>query len=193
VAVESSATAWKPTVRYIAAPTAPAKKGFGAWRIASDFESLRPTRFHPACVEVVELSSSLVSAMTEPGFYPHGPAQVELRQTHISYVFLAGDYVYKIKKPVRFTFLDYSTLEKRRYFCLEELRLNRRLAPRIYLAVVPISRDVNRFVPEDARLPAVEYAVKMVRLPEERMLDRLVSEGRAGNEDIDAIVAKLAA
>jgi hypothetical protein len=131
--------------------------------------------------------------MTEPGFYPHRPASVELRQTHISYVFLAGEYVYKIKKPVRFAFLDYSTLEKRRHFCREELRLNRRLAPRIYLAVVPIARDGNRFVPEDSGLPAVEHAVKMLRLPEERMLDRLVIERRAGKEDIDAIIEKLAA
>ncbi|MGH7765964.1 MAG: AAA family ATPase [Candidatus Binatia bacterium] len=131
--------------------------------------------------------------MTEPGFYPHGPAKVELRQTHISYVFLAGEYVYKVKKPVRFAFLDYSTLEKRRHFCGEELRLNRRLAPKIYLDVVPIGRDGSRFVPEAAHLRAVEYAVKMLCLPEERMLNRLLSEGRAGREDIRAIVEKLAA
>jgi aminoglycoside phosphotransferase family enzyme/predicted kinase len=146
---------------------------------------------------VTETFPPLISAMTEAGFYPHRPSQVELRQTHISYVFLAGDYVYKVKKAVRFAFLDYSTLEKRGHFCHEELRLNRRLAPKIYLGVVPIRRQEDGFrlgdeSPDNDLPTAVEYAVKMQRLPEERMLNRLLVEGRAGRDDVQAIIEKLA-
>ena len=72
----------------------------------------------------------LIRAMLEADFYPHRPAHIELEQTHISFVLLAGDRVYKVKKPVRFAFLDFSTLERRRHYCHEEVRLNRRLAPR---------------------------------------------------------------
>ena len=82
----------------------------------------------------------LIAEMLRPEFYPNKPAEVELRQTHISYVFIAGDRVYKIKKNVKFPFLDYSTLDKRRHFCAEEVRLNRRLAPNTYLGTVGISR-----------------------------------------------------
>ncbi len=76
--------------------------------------------------------SPLVAAMLRREFYPDKPAEVELRQTHISYVFIAGARVYKVKKNVKFPFLDYSTLDKRRHFCAEEVRLNRRLAPNTY-------------------------------------------------------------
>ena len=85
-----------------------------------------------------------MSAMLEPGFYPKRPSKVTHKETHISHVFLTDDLVYKVKKAVRFSFLDYSTLAKRRHFLNEELRLNRRLAPSVYLAVMPISFDVNR-------------------------------------------------
>ncbi|HRT71108.1 MAG TPA: hypothetical protein P5308_07095, partial [Syntrophales bacterium] len=80
----------------------------------------------------------LVEAMADPRFYPHRPDRVELVQTHISYIFIAGDLVFKVKKAVDFGFLDFTTLEKRRYYCQEELRLNRRLAPEAYLEVVAV-------------------------------------------------------
>lgn len=138
---------------------------------------------------------ALAAAMREPGFYPHRPASVEFKQTHISYLFLAGEYVYKVKKPVRFPFLDYSTLEKRLHFCREEVRLNRRLAPDVYLGVARISRapDGYRLDDADAKtdMPPVEYAVRMVRLPEERLLDRLAASGRVTPEEIRAIARKL--
>src|SRR5512144_1451314 len=108
----------------------------------------------------------VVAAMLEAGFYPHRPPRVELVQTHISYVFLAGDQVFKLKKPVRFAFLDFTTLERRRHFCREEVRLNRRLAPDVYLGVRALRRDGDsyRWTDEgDAR--AVEYLVHMRRLP----------------------------
>src|SRR6476646_8242204 len=82
--------------------------------------------------------SNIVSAMLRPELYPDHPRAVALRQTHVSYVFLAGDYVYKIKQPVRFAFLDASTLARRHQLCREEVRLNRRLAPDVDLGVVPI-------------------------------------------------------
>ncbi len=71
----------------------------------------------------------IIESMSQTDFYPHCPEKVELVQTHISYVFIAGDFVYKVKKPVNFGFLDFTTLEKRKFFCEEELRLNKRLAP----------------------------------------------------------------
>ena len=79
--------------------------------------------------------------MSRPEFYPDRPASIERRETHISLVFLAGAHVYKLKKPVRFAFIDCSTLERRRRLCFEEVRLNRRLAPSVYLGVVPVARS----------------------------------------------------
>src|SRR5690348_3947700 len=82
----------------------------------------------------------LIQQMLQPGFYPHAVTEpIELIQTHISYVLLTGDYVYKLKKPVNFGFLDFSTLEKRQHFCHEELRLNQRGAAGLYLEVLPVT------------------------------------------------------
>jgi len=130
--------------------------------------------------------ASLISAMQEPGFYPQPPHAVEFRQTHISCVFLAGEWVYKIKKPVHFSFVDYSTLELRYHFCQEEVRLNRRLTPRVYLGVLPITQRGDGFVlgahPAERFDPeAAEYAVKMRRLPDDRSLERLVRGGQIHN------------
>lgn len=140
--------------------------------------------------------AAVVEAMKRPEFYPHRPRRVEFRQTHISCVFLAGDVVYKIKKPVRFPFLDCSTLDRRRHFCLEEVRLNRRLAPDVYLAVHSIKTDRGRLVlgPEvSERDPsAVEYAVKMRRLPDDRMLGRLAAANRLKSGTVRAIAEKIA-
>lgn len=146
--------------------------------------------------------SPLIEAMRQPDFYPGCPPRVELRQTHISYVFLAGEFVYKVKKPVRFTFLDYSTLDKRHHFCQEEVRLNRRLAPSVYLGVLPIIELQGRFIfgngaemaepsKAKAKAKAIEYVVKMRRLPEDRMLDTMVRNEKIGAEEIDAITQRL--
>jgi uncharacterized protein len=137
----------------------------------------------------------LIKAMSCAEFYPHRPASVEFRQTHLSYVFLAGGYVYKVKKAVRFPFVDCSTLAARYGFCLDEVRLNRRLAPRVYLGVCPLVAERNVFAIADLDTTparAVEYAVKMVRLPDERMLDRAVAKGLADSRIVRAIAAKLA-
>jgi hypothetical protein len=135
----------------------------------------------------------LIAAMLRPEFYPHRPAAVELVQTHISYVLLAGDQVYKVKKPVRFSFLDFSTLERRRHFCHEEVRLNRRLAPGVYRGVVAIVRDGETFrLAPDAAAAAVEYAVHMRRLPAGRTLDQLLEHDQVIPEMMDALAIRLA-
>ena len=131
-----------------------------------------------------------------PEFYPCSAARVELKQTHISYVFLAGESVYKVKKPVHFSFLDCSDLHSRYFFCTEEVRLNTRLSPRVYLGVFAILESADGFVlgPEvRAEHPdAVEYAVKMRRLPDDRMLDRLLAAGRVDGGTIRAIAERVA-
>jgi aminoglycoside phosphotransferase family enzyme/predicted kinase len=141
--------------------------------------------------------SSLIAAMSRPEFFSERPDSVELVQTHISCVFIAGNFVYKIKKPVRFAFLDYSTLEQRYHFAQEEVRLNRRLAPDIYLGVFPILYREGGFAlgaEESAGLggsDVAEYAVKMRRLPEDRILERMVGEKRAGKADMVRIAERL--
>ncbi|MEO8602064.1 MAG: AAA family ATPase [bacterium] len=134
----------------------------------------------------------LVEAMRQARFYPEPPARVDVVQTHISVVFLAGEQVYKLKKPVRFAFLDFSTLERRRHFCHEEVRLNRRLAGDTYRGVVAIVSHGDGFAlaPADAA-DAVEYAVHMRRLPAERMLTHLLAHDDVSPALIDRIAARL--
>ncbi len=129
--------------------------------------------------------------MMEPEFYPKPPPAVTHKETHISHLFFAGDLVYKIKKPVRYSFLDFSSLAKRRHFLNEELRLNRRLAPSVYLAVVPIVRNVSAWRLSAEGEPA-EYALVMRRLPEKRMLPFLL-ETRQVTPDMMRELAELIA
>ena len=133
----------------------------------------------------------LVSAMLEPGFYPKRPSKVAHKETHISHLFLTDDLVYKVKKAVRFSFLDYSTLAKRRHFLNEELRLNRRLAPSVYLAVMPISFDATGWRLGGWSGPA-EYTLVMRRLPERRMLPFLLDSGQLTPEMMRAVGEVLA-
>ena len=135
--------------------------------------------------------SELVSAMLEPRFYPKRPSQVTHKETHISHVFLTDDLVYKVKKAVRFSFLDYSTLGKRRHFLNQELRLNRKLAPSVYLAVMPISFDSTGWQLGGLSEP-VEYTLVMRRLPERRMLPFLLDSGQLTPEMMRAVAEVLA-
>ena len=130
--------------------------------------------------------------MLDPAFYPHRPGRVELRETHISWVFLAGGLAYKVKKPVRFPFLDYGTLGRRHRMCREEVRLNLSLAPDYYLGVGSIARRDGRLelAPEDDR-DAVEYVVEMRAIPEALTLDRLANEGALSESHIDAVARRL--
>ncbi|MBI1884822.1 MAG: AAA family ATPase [Chloroflexi bacterium] len=133
----------------------------------------------------------LVRRLLDPAAYPHPVDGVELIQTHISYVFLAGDYVYKVKKPVDFRFLDYSTLRKRLYYCHQEVRLNSRLCPDTYLGVVAI-REQGGAVRVEGPGRVLEYAMKMRRLPQERMLDRLLATGEADRTMVERLAERLA-
>jgi len=135
---------------------------------------------------------SHIEALLSPSVYRHPVDRVELIQTHISYVFLAGDYVYKVKKPVDMGFLDYTTLEKRHFYCQEEVRLNRRLCSEVYLDVVTVSVQDGR-VSLDGEGEVVDYAVKMKRLPEDRMMERLLLEGAVTGDMLQRLTGKLAA
>ena len=132
----------------------------------------------------------VVAALATPDFYPHRPRTVEYVQTHISHVFLAGPYVYKLKKAVRFPFLDFSTAELRRHFCLEEVRLNRRLAPGVYLDVLPVVRGAGGGPALGAAGEALDHVVWMRRLPPGALLvNRL---GESPSQAIDELAAVLA-
>ncbi|MEX0599833.1 MAG: hypothetical protein WD205_04255, partial [Rhodothermales bacterium] len=137
-------------------------------------------------------ANDLIDVLRSPEAYPHDPESVQVKQTHASWVFLVDAYVYKIKKPVSLGFLDFSTLEKRKHFCEQEVRLNRRLCPDLYLGVVPISRSKDGYVLEDDR-DIVEYAVKMRRLDGGAFAVDLVDEERLETSDLDRVVDVLAA
>ena len=134
--------------------------------------------------------SSIFAAMERPEFYPHPVSEIEKRETHISKVFLTGRYVYKIKKPVDLGFLDFTTLEKRRYYCHQEVTLNRRLAPDVYLDVIPITLQDNRYFLAGSGLP-VEYAVKMRQLPDDCSMRRMLRRGEIDKTKIHQLAQKL--
>ncbi len=133
----------------------------------------------------------LLAALAHPESYPEPVNRVEVRQTHLSVVFLAGAHAYKIKKPVRFPFVDFSTLERRQFFCAEEVRLNRRLAPGVYLGVVPIMRTEGGCKVEGEG-PIVEWAVKMRRLNEDDSLGRRLAAGTLPAGQLQQVAQRLA-
>jgi aminoglycoside phosphotransferase family enzyme/predicted kinase len=120
----------------------------------------------------------LIDALSRPDAYPHPVAAVEVRQTHLSVVFLAGDRAYKVKKPVDHGFVDFTTLARRRHFCNEEVRLNRRLAPSVYRGVVAITGAGEEFR-VGGEGETLEWAVEMERLPDEAQLKQHVLCGQA--------------
>ncbi|MCX7097233.1 MAG: AAA family ATPase [Methylococcales bacterium] len=130
--------------------------------------------------------SELIHALLRADAYPHEVAAVSLIETHISWVLLTGTYAYKIKKPVNFGFLDFSTLERRRFFCQEELRLNRRLAADLYLDVLPITGTPEKpSIGGDGE--AIEYAVKMLQFPAACTLSELAEGRQLSAADCDQI------
>jgi len=131
-----------------------------------------------------------LEALLKPQAYPHKPHEVKIVQTQMSFVFLTGDYVYKVKKPVNLGYLDYTTLEKRRFFCHQEVDLNRRLCPNAYLDVVPLTED-SVGIHVERQGEAIEYAVKMRQLPQERMMDVLLPQGKVTKEMIARVAEKL--
>ncbi len=135
---------------------------------------------------------ALIASLRDPACYPHAVDRVDLEETHISWVLLAGDYAYKVKKPVRLPFLDFSTLAARRHFCEEELRLNRRTAPDLYLEVVPVARGADGGAQVGGPGEPVEYALKMRRFASADLADAMARRGALGAAQIDALAAALA-
>lgn len=133
-----------------------------------------------------------IGHLGRPGSYPELTSRVEVVETHMSVVFLTDEHVYKLKKPVRHAYLDFSTLEARRIDCLEEVRLNRRLAAPVYLGVVPLAATPEGLALEGGGAP-VEWLVKMRRLPRSSMLDHAMSQGTVTVEDIERCMKTLCA
>ena len=144
-----------------------------------------------APMDPAEQQRRLLDALADPARFPHPVERVERIETHISVVLLAGEFAYKIKKPLDVGFLDFSTLERRRHFCEEELRLNRRLAPDLYLEVLPITGT-----PEQPRLggegEAIEYALCMRRFPQEALLGARLARSELPAAVMDELAAELA-
>ncbi len=144
----------------------------------------------------------LVLALSTPAPFPGSPRSVECIQTHISAAFLVDDVVYKIKKPKHFLFLDFSSIDKRRHFCHEEVRLNSRMAPGVYQGVVPIlwkdgavrvSETLTASPSDRPEGDVLEWAVRMVRLPNDRTLGALIEGGRIGSTEIARLARRIAA
>ena len=135
---------------------------------------------------------TLIEHLKQPGVYPHPVDQVALLETHISAVLLAGEYAYKLKKPYNLGFLDFTTLEARKYYCEEEQRLNQRLAPDLYLGVVPITGSVD--APQWGGTGApIEYAVKMRRFPQQALLSNVLARNELQPAQLDALACRIAA
>lgn len=135
--------------------------------------------------------SQLIDGLSRPTAYPHAADSVVVHQTHISVVFLAGEFAYKVRKPVSLGFLDFSTLDRRRHDCEEEVRLNRRLAPDVYLGVVGITNSAER--PRIAgNGEVVEWAVQMRRLPEGVTLLDLLRRGELTKDLVERVAARVA-
>ncbi|WP_224962013.1 bifunctional aminoglycoside phosphotransferase/ATP-binding protein [Geomonas subterranea] len=138
------------------------------------------------------MDQKLIKSLLEAAAYPEPTAEVRLIETHVSYIFITDHFVYKVKKAVDFGFLDFTTLDRRRFYCGEEVRLNRRLCPEVYLGVVEL-RETPHGAGFTGGGKVIDYAVKMRRLPEERMLDRLLNEGGGGASDMVRIAKAVAA
>jgi len=132
----------------------------------------------------------VVEALMKPEAYDEEPGRIELVQTHISFVFLTRNFVYKVKKAVDLGFLDFTTLEKRRFFCKKELKLNRRLCGDMYLEVVPINR--SGIIKIKGEGETVEYAVKMKRIPQEKMMSKLLEQNKVDSKLVDRIAKIMA-
>ena len=128
--------------------------------------------------------------LLDPASYPHRPEEVSLIQTHISYVLIAGEYVYKLKKEVDFGFLDFSTFEKRKFYCEQELQLNRRLCPDIYLDLITVCTTDDGFS-LNGEGDIIEYGVKMARMEEKMMMVNVIGRGELKENDLDRIIDRL--
>jgi aminoglycoside phosphotransferase family enzyme len=130
--------------------------------------------------------SKMIDDLLQPSAYPEQTAKIKLAQTHISTVFIGDEYVYKIKKPVNFGFLDFSTLEKRKYYCEQEVELNSRFSEGVYLGVSPVTFDGTKHA-INGKGKIVDYAVKMRRLSDDDLLKTRFRGGTINSEDIARI------
>jgi aminoglycoside phosphotransferase family enzyme len=135
--------------------------------------------------------ADIVTVLSDPTAYPEPTKKVEIVQTQMSVVFLTDKLVYKIKKPVNLGYLDYTTLEKRQHLCEQEVRLNRRLCPEVYLGVAHITLEKGK-ITLDGRGEMIEYAVKMRKLPQNRMMDVLLAKNRVTPAMIVRVAEKVA-
>ena len=133
----------------------------------------------------------LIRELSSPEAYPEEPGDIHVMQTHISIIFLTGDRVFKVKKPVDFGFLDFTTLEKRHHFCKEEVELNRRLSPDLYLGVLPVTEEGGR-LRFGGSGPAVDYAVFMNRLNEDTLMSAMLERDEVTPEMMERVAAKVA-
>jgi uncharacterized protein len=155
-------------------------------------ETVNGLRDEMEIAPAVRTLADKVAYLSRPESYAEGTSAVEIVETHMSYVFLIDRLVYKLKKPVRYPFLDFSTLEARRSNCQEELRLNRRLARNVYLGVVPLALSSDGLHLDGTGRP-VEWLVKMRRLPRHLMLDHAIRESRVTEQDVARFARVLAA
>ena len=132
----------------------------------------------------------LQKVLLNPEIYPDHPRAIKFIETHISLLFLTGNYVYKVKKPVDFGFLDFTSLEKRKYFCEQEVTLNRRLSPNIYLGVVRITKEGKQIM-LGGKGELVEFAVMMKQIPEDFLMDKLLEKKQVTPKMIEAVSEKL--
>jgi aminoglycoside phosphotransferase family enzyme len=132
----------------------------------------------------------IVEALMKPEAYDEDPGSIELVQTHISFVFLTSNFAYKVKKAVNLGFLDFTTLEKRRFFCEKELELNKRLCGDMYLEVVPINK--SNIIKIKGKGETVEYAVKMKRMPQEKIMSKLLEKNKVDDRFVDRIAKIIA-
>jgi aminoglycoside phosphotransferase family enzyme len=136
------------------------------------------------------MQEQIVAALLKADAYDEDPGHVDLVQTHISFIFLTKNYAYKVKKAVDLGFLDFTTLEKRRYFCDQELQLNRRLCHDMYLEVVPITRSKGIRIKGEGEI--VDYAVKMVRMPDAKLMSKLLQANLVDKKLIDSLARIIA-
>jgi uncharacterized protein len=145
----------------------------------------------PVDVAYAAEDTEVLAFLADPGSYPNHPSQVEAIETHMSRVFLAGDRVYKLKKPIRLSFVDFTTLDARRQNCEREHALNQQLAPGVYLDVIPIVRRADGSLALDGGGVPVDWLLVMRRLPAERLLNHAIGKGEARPEDVDRICDRL--
>jgi aminoglycoside phosphotransferase family enzyme/predicted kinase len=138
-----------------------------------------------------DTSNTFIQALCDPSIYPNIVSEISVIETHISWVLLTGDYAYKIKKPIKFSFVDFSTLEKRKFYCYEELRLNSRLAPKLYLDVIAItgSPQSPSFIKSGE---TIEYAVKMQQFSQRNLLSNLASQKQLLQNHINEMAEEIA-